>query len=57
MLNDLITVTEAAAIWGLNTSTIRYAIRYGRITDCKKVGNTWLINRSELIKLYGEPSN
>lgn len=46
-MNDLLTLTAAAAIAGCNASTLRYAIAAGRLTAVK-YGKTWLITRAAL---------
>lgn len=49
-----LTATEAAGLWELNTSTIRRACLEGRL-NCRKSGATWLIDKDEMYRVYGDP--
>ena len=55
-MNDWITTSEAAERWGLDDSTIRHAIRSGRIREDerKKSGWVWLVSTEAVKRLYGE---
>lgn len=55
--DEWITAAEAARRWNLNDSTIRHAIRRGRIPpeECRKSGGTWLIRTSTMERLFGKP--
>jgi len=58
ILEDVFTATEAAIKWGLESSSIRKAIAYGRFKigeDYRKAGRVTLISREAMIRLYGEP--
>jgi excisionase family DNA binding protein len=52
--NDLLTVTEAANILGLNVSRVRVFIAEGRLRAIKP-GNEWLIERAELARFREIP--
>lgn len=54
--NNVYSVSDAAALWGLDTSTIRRAIKDGRLMqkrDCHKIGNQWIITKEAMYRLYG----
>lgn len=56
-IDGLLTVSQAAALWDLNSSTIRRAIMDGRLKqnlDCIKFGNQWAVSRAAMNRLYGE---
>lgn len=56
--NNVYSVSDAAALWGLDTSTIRRAIKDGRLMqskDCHKIGNQWIITKEAMYRLYGTP--
>jgi hypothetical protein len=57
-LSDVMTVTEAAAEWGFDPSTLRYACIGGKFStnEARKSGGTWLITRQAMKRVYGEPS-
>jgi uncharacterized protein (DUF488 family) len=59
ILNDVLTVAEAAELWGLNPATIRAAISNEKLTkdNIKKSAGTWLIMKSEMEKVYGNLEN
>jgi len=50
----VITSSEAASLWRLDSSTIRRAISEQRLPAQKSSG-TWLVNTEEMVKLYGMP--
>lgn len=57
MVNDVLTVSEAARKWGLNESTIRAAIRVKKFIlniDYRKSGGTLLITKKAMEKVYGK---
>lgn len=56
-LHEVLTLGEATQIWNLADSTLRWAIRRGRFKEdeCRKAGQEWLILKSAMIRLYGEP--
>ncbi len=48
---------EAAFIWGLNESTLRKAVAYGKLkngTDVQKFGKQWVVLKSAMIREYGD---
>ncbi len=56
-INDVLTFTEAAQRWGLDTSTLRKLVHSNRLTngvDYRKSGGTWLITRAAMEKVYKE---
>ena len=53
----LLSFSEAARQWGLNGSTLRKALEYGKIVegvDCKKFGRDWVITEKAMIREYGD---
>lgn len=62
-INDIMTFAEACESWGLGASTLRTRILNGAFKDLsegidyRKSGKVWLITKSAMIKLYGEPKN
>lgn len=53
-LFEVMTVQEAAAIFCVTESTIRYAIDRGKIAARQNTkGRTWLISKNSLIDIYG----
>ena len=56
--NGLLSFREATDLWGLNESTLRKAIVYGKLKpdiDCKKFGKQWVVTKSAMLREYGEP--
>lgn len=56
--SDLLSFTDATAIWGLNESTLRKAITYGKLRnglDVMNFGKQWVITRSAMTREYGPP--
>ncbi len=45
MMEDLVSVTEAASVMGLGRSQVLKLCKQGRIT-AQKVGSTWVISRA-----------
>ncbi len=54
ILKGVMTVAEAAERWGLETSTLRHAIREGRLRAVKS-GGTWLVAEADMAAAYGDP--
>ena len=55
--DNLISFKDATDLWGLNESTLRKNISYGRLkegTDVMKFGKQWIITKEAMIRLYGE---
>ncbi|MBO4725001.1 MAG: DUF2442 domain-containing protein, partial [Firmicutes bacterium] len=56
--DGLIAFTDATELWGLNESTLRKAISYGKLTkgiDACKYGNQWIVYVAAMKREYGEP--
>ena len=56
--DGLIAFSDATALWGLNESTLRKAISYGKLKDgidVKKFGKQWVITEDAMKREYGEP--
>ena len=62
-LNEVLTLKEAADLWRLNPSTLRYALqgsgearkyRFRVGVDYRKSGGTWLVTRAAMKKRYGK---
>ena len=54
--DDLIALSDATALWGLNESTLRKAISYGKLVngvDVCKFGKQWVVSRSAMEREYG----
>lgn len=55
--DNLISFKDATDLWGLNESTLRKNISYGRLkegTDVMKFGKQWVITKEAMIRLYGK---
>ena len=56
--DDLMAFSDATQLWGLNESTLRKAIAYGRLVngvDVCKYGKQWVITMEAMRREYGEP--
>jgi hypothetical protein len=56
--DGLIAFTDATELWGLNESTLRKAISYGKLAkgiDACKYGNQWIVSVAAMKREYGEP--
>ena len=56
--DGLLSFGDATNLWGLNESTLRKAISYGKLTDgidAMKFGKQWVITKSAMCREYGEP--
>lgn len=56
-INNVMTVSEAATIWGKTEGAIRAAIKAKKFivgVDYRKAGGTTLITRESMVKVYGE---
>ena len=56
--DGLMALSDATVIWGLNESTLRKAISYGKLIDgidVHKFGKQWLVSTDALIQEYGLP--
>lgn len=50
--------TDATKLWGLNESTLRKAIAYGKLVnavDACKYGKQWVISTETMKREYGQP--
>ena len=58
--DNLMAFGDATEIWGLNESTLRKAIAYGRLVngiDVCKFGKQWVITIDAMRREYGEPQD
>ena len=58
--DGLMAFTDATELWGLNESTLRKAIAYGKLingVDACKFGKQWVISTEAMIREYGQPDN
>ena len=56
--DGLLAFTDATQLWGLNESTLRKAISYGKLVngvDACKYGKQWVITMEAMLREYGEP--
>jgi hypothetical protein len=56
--DGLMAFTDATQLWGLNESTLRKAISYGKLVngvDACKYGNQWVISMEAMKREYGQP--
>lgn len=56
--DGLIAFTDATQLWGLNESTLRKAIAYGKLVngvDACKFGKQWVVATEAMIREYGQP--
>ena len=56
--DGLMAFTDATELWGLNESTLRKAITYGKLIkgiDACKYGKQWVISTEAMVREYGEP--
>lgn len=57
IFDDLLSLKEAAELYGREESTLRRAISNGRLVegeDCKKFGKQWVIKKSSMERVYVE---
>ena len=55
---NLMAFTDATELWGLNESTLRKAISYGKLVtgiDACKYGKQWVISTEAMRREYGSP--
>ena len=58
--DNLIALSDATIIWGLNESTLRKAISYGKLQEGKdvmKYGKQWIITMEAMVREYGDPES
>lgn len=56
--DGLMAFSDATALWGLNESTLRKAISYGKLVngiDVCKFGKQWVVSMQAMKREYGEP--
>jgi len=56
--DGLMAFTDATQLWGLNESTLRKAIAYGKLVngvDACKYGKQWVVSVEAMKREYGEP--
>lgn len=56
--DNLMAFTDATELWGLNESTLRKAISYGKLItgiDACKYGKQWVISTEAMRREYGSP--
>lgn len=56
--DGLMAFTDATQLWGLNESTLRKAICYGKLVngvDACKYGKQWVISAEAMRREYGQP--
>lgn len=63
-LNEILSVGEAADIWGKSPVTIKHLCtgiqdrppRLKEGIECRKSGSVWLVTRAGMTRVYGEAS-
>ena len=56
--DGLLAFSDATELWGLNESTLRKAIAYGKFVngvDVCKYGKQWIVSVDAMRREYGEP--
>lgn len=56
--DGLMSFGDATTLWGLNESTLRKAIAYGKLVngvDVCKFGKQWVVSMAAMIREYGNP--
>ena len=56
--DGLMAFTDATQLWGLNESTLRKALAYGKLVngvDTCKYGKQWVISTEAMKREYGQP--
>ena len=56
--DGLMAFSDATALWGLNESTLRKAISYGKLVngiDVCKFGKQWVVSMAAMRREYGDP--
>lgn len=55
-IKEVLTVNEAAELWGISEGTIRYHLKQDKLTlgvDYRKAGRITLITKEAMIRLFG----
>lgn len=58
--DGLMAFSDATALWGLNESTLRKAVAYGKLQngiDVCKFGKQWIVSLDAMKREYGNPMN
>ena len=58
--DGLLAFSDATLLWGLNESTLRKAIAYGKLVngrDVCKFGKQWVVSSEAMRREYGSPKN
>lgn len=58
--DGLIAFSDATTLWGLNESTLRKAVIYGKLidgVDVCKFGKQWVVSRKAMQREYGNPKS
>ena len=58
--DGLMAFSDATTIWGLNESTLRKAVAYGKLIygiDVCKYGKQWIVSIEAMKREYGVPAN
>lgn len=58
--DGLLSFSDATKLWGLNESTLRKAISYGKLLsgiDACKFGNQWIVTKEAMLREYGQPKD
>jgi len=58
--DGLMALSDATELWGLNESTLRKAISYGKLrigSDVCNYGKQWVVTRKAMIREYGFPDS
>lgn len=58
--DGLMALSDATAAWGLNESTLRKAVTYGKLregTDVQKFGKQWVVAVAAMHREYGAPGS
>lgn len=56
--DGLMAFSDATTLWGLNESTLRKAVAYGKLVngvDVCKYGKQWIVAASAMLREYGVP--
>lgn len=57
---QLLSLSEAAEIWGIDESTIRKAIAANRLypgVDCRKFGKQWIVTAAAMQRVFDPQGN
>ena len=58
VFDGLMAFSDATQLWGLNESTLRKAIAYGKLVngvDVRKYGKQWIVSMDAMRREYGAP--